>query len=187
LESHDYPKLTLNLSLGGCVTKEYLMPLASLNTGSRDGLDGTDETYPKPMDWFAANAMRFYFTNEQILAAALPDFNHPVDEFTYHTGIYFLIKNDEIVYVGQSKHIAARIWEHQGMRWDGVTWFEAPWRFLDDIETYYIRRILPKNNKKIPYYDGFDPLLPEELRVPKELKNPRPYRNHRLWPHRVDR
>lgn len=153
-------------------TVQHKIPAAVLNAGTAEGLNGCDEVYPKPVDWLKANAMRFYFTNEQILAATLPDFNHPVDEYTYHTGIYFLIKDGEIIYVGQSKHIAYRIWEHQWMRWNGVVWFEAPRRFLDDIEAFYIRRILPRNNIKIPFYDGFDPLLPEELRVPKDRTQP---------------
>ncbi len=66
---------------------EYIVPPASLNTGTAKGLDGRDETYPMPWDWFKANAMRFYFTDEQIITAAKPEFEYPIDQFTAHTGI----------------------------------------------------------------------------------------------------
>jgi hypothetical protein len=153
-------------------TVQYEIPLAVLNIGTEEGMDGSDEVYPKPGDWLKANVMRFYFTNEQIIEAARDDLFPDAINYTPYTGVYFMVKDGEIVYVGQSRNIQYRVSEHFWMRADGVAWFEAPRRFLDYLETFYIRRILPRNNVKIPFYDKYDPLLPEELRVPKDRTQP---------------
>lgn len=104
--------------------------------------------YPIPLDWLKANCRRFYYTEAEIMTAAssdsIPD---------YVGGIYFLVCNNKIVYVGQSKNISHRIGEHvdSGRKFNKVAWFEAPALFLTDIEMYYIERINPEwNVRRLP-------------------------------------
>lgn len=63
-------------------------------------------------------------------------------------GIYFLIDNEEIVYVGQSKDIYSRINTHTKHKvFDRFTYIKCPEEMLDTIETRYIKRLEPKLNR----------------------------------------
>jgi hypothetical protein len=62
-------------------------------------------------------------------------------------GIYFLIKNDEIVYVGQSVNIHNRIATHENVKdFDRFTYVECEQRDLSRIEAMYIDMYKPKYN-----------------------------------------
>lgn len=145
--------------------KEYLVPPAVLNTHiyGEDPMPGRDDFYPNCNDWLRANAMRFHFTDQQILGAAVPEF--PPDDFGYYCGVYFLISNNEIVYVGQSMTIARRISEHLHKP-DSVAWMETPRWCREYIEAYYINRILPERNTKIPGPGLYAQIVEELLSVP---------------------
>lgn len=139
--------------------QKYKVPDARLNYWTpKDpenftGLQHKDEMYPVPIDWIVANASRFYFTNKQIIEAAQPGFVDPdPDGFCRLWAVYFLIHKGEIVYIGQTSCMAQRMKQHResGKAFDGVTWFEAPQLFIDDIEAYYIWRCNPIYNNKWP-------------------------------------
>jgi hypothetical protein len=146
------------------VSPEYFVPEGRLNyfapkaPDNFTGLAHRDDAYPIPCNWITANASRFYFTNKQILAAAQPNFIDPnPDGYCRLRAVYFLIKESEIVYVGQSSDLGGRIERHRktGKVFDSLTWFEAPQLFIDDIEAYYIWRCNPILNNKWPTYAEF--------------------------------
>lgn len=143
---------------------DYVVPAARLNycepkeEGNFNGLSHNDETYPIPRDWIIANAHRFYFTNKQIIEAAQPKFVDPEpDGHCRLWAIYFLMREGEIVYVGQSSCMEKRMEQHResGKIFDGITWLEVPQLFINDIEAYYIWRCNPIYNNKWPLLDTF--------------------------------
>lgn len=87
-------------------------------------------------------------TEQEIIAAA--------EEYPLITGVYFLIQGDEIVYVGQSLDIMARIAQHRnnGKVFSKFTYIQVAPEHLDDVETEYIVRFWPKyNGDLLPCYD----------------------------------
>jgi hypothetical protein len=62
-------------------------------------------------------------------------------------GIYFLIKDNEIVYVGKSKRISYRLNDHKRVKdFNRVFFIECNEEDLDEVERTYIRKFLPKLN-----------------------------------------
>lgn len=139
-------------------SNQYVVPPARLNVaygnnGDYGSMPCSDAVYRIPIEWLKANAKRFHFTEKQILDAAVKEFHAPdLPPMARCYGIYFLIRNKEIVYVGMSRDIPGRIDQHKenGMPFDSFAWFEAPENFLRDIEAYYIRRIKPFLNNDYP-------------------------------------
>lgn len=67
------------------------------------------------------------------------------------SGIYFLIRNGSIVYVGQSINILDRIKQHVGVKeFDSVSWVSANSCDLNNLETVYIDAFAPVQNKIKP-------------------------------------
>ena len=64
--------------------------------------------------------------------------------------IYFLIKNDEIVYVGQSTRGIRRIYEHTDKDFDYYNIIQVERKELDTVETEAIIEFKPFYNKSIP-------------------------------------
>lgn len=63
-------------------------------------------------------------------------------------GVYFLIKNDEIVYVGRTADLVRRLETHK--RWkdfDRVFYIECPREELNELEKRYIRKFAPPGQK----------------------------------------
>ena len=63
------------------------------------------------------------------------------------TGVYFLYKKDEVVYVGQSVDIERRITEHPDKKFDSFKYIECNVDELDSLEERCIKEIKPKYNK----------------------------------------
>lgn len=61
-------------------------------------------------------------------------------------GVYFLIKGDEIVYIGQSVNIFARMSGHGNKDYDGITFVPCDKSELDILESLYILAYQPKLN-----------------------------------------
>lgn len=80
-------------------------------------------------------------TEDQIVSKARP--------FSALAGVYFLISNSKIVYVGQSENVGKRLAEH---RWDGVKVFDAfhvvecDRSLLIYLERKYIQQFAPLYN-----------------------------------------
>ncbi len=70
------------------------------------------------------------------------------------SGIYFLIKNKKVVYVGQSNNVIRRIGKHiedSIKKFDAVTYIEIKDKYKADmghIEWTYIQRLQPEYNKQ---------------------------------------
>lgn len=67
-------------------------------------------------------------------------------------GIYFLVSEGEIVYVGQSTNIASRIGNHAAERkqFDSYYYQQCDSKSLDEMESAYIRKFKPRLNKAAP-------------------------------------
>jgi hypothetical protein len=64
-------------------------------------------------------------------------------------GVYFLIKNSEIVYIGQSINIAARITSHKDKDFDSVSYVTCKRSELDILESLYIIAYNPVLNGEV--------------------------------------
>jgi hypothetical protein len=73
---------------------------------------------------------------------------------TKKTGIYLLIKDDSIVYIGQSKHMLMRICQHAAYSdwFDRYLLIEFPHAKLDDAEGALIRHLQPARNRNVRGY-----------------------------------
>lgn len=61
-------------------------------------------------------------------------------------GVYFLIKDSEIVYIGQSINIASRITQHRDKEFDSVSYVACHRSELDILESLYILAYQPELN-----------------------------------------
>lgn len=62
------------------------------------------------------------------------------------TGVYFLFKGEELVYIGQSINIMGRINNHNIVNWDTFSYIEVPKYDLDAVEKEYILKYKPREN-----------------------------------------
>lgn len=61
-------------------------------------------------------------------------------------GVYFLIKNKKIVYIGQSINIASRVTQHRDKDFDSVSYVSCDRSELDVLESLYILAYKPPLN-----------------------------------------
>jgi len=81
--------------------------------------------------------------------------NPEVKQLSSFCGIYFLIHNDDIVYIGQSIDIPNRIRQHKGhYPFDTVKYIEVNKNKLNKIEKEYILQYTPKYNKTYLHKNG---------------------------------
>tara|TARA_R110000868_G_scaffold164874_1_gene397826 strand:- start:19 stop:621 length:603 start_codon:yes stop_codon:yes gene_type:complete len=69
-----------------------------------------------------------------------------IPKYSYQTGVYFLCKDDEVVYVGQSINPAVRISTHSQnteKNFDRVYLMPVPESELDDVEGSFIHHLQP--------------------------------------------
>lgn len=62
--------------------------------------------------------------------------------------IYFLLKEMEVVYVGQSSRGMVRCYEHHDIDFDSLTFIKCEKEQLNYLEDFYIAKYLPKYNKR---------------------------------------
>lgn len=63
------------------------------------------------------------------------------------SGVYFLIKDEKVVYVGQARNVLSRIGEHVGYKdFDAWTWIATSIERLDCVEAAYIAALKPALN-----------------------------------------
>jgi hypothetical protein len=68
-------------------------------------------------------------------------------------GVYFLFRQDELVYIGQSRDIVTRLILHKQKRqivFDSFAVIETDPHSLESVEALYINQYRPKFNKYIP-------------------------------------
>jgi hypothetical protein len=66
------------------------------------------------------------------------------------SGIYFLWRGSQLIYVGQSRHIAQRVGQHieEGRKpFDGMSFIRVEISHLNHVERLYIERFLPQYNR----------------------------------------
>lgn len=62
-------------------------------------------------------------------------------------GIYFLIKDNDIMYVGQSVNVLARLGMHEHVKTsDRLSFLPCPSELLRDVESFYIHALRPRLN-----------------------------------------
>lgn len=69
--------------------------------------------------------------------------------FVEVVGVYFLIQNEKIVYIGQSTNIFKRLYEHKKDKdksWDAYSYIECSAGELDIVESMYIFKYEPIYN-----------------------------------------
>jgi hypothetical protein len=75
-------------------------------------------------------------------------------------GVYLLVENDEIVYIGSSIDIARRLYGHglhvQTRPFDRALWLPLPARMLRHYEGALIRALRPRYNGRAPASHGYD-------------------------------
>ena len=82
----------------------------------------------------------------------------------YITGIYFLFKNNEIIYIGKSNDIFARVLFHQrrgNKDFDFFKYIVIDEKFLNQAERFFIEKFYPALNK--------DPLTIKQKRYNEQL------------------
>jgi hypothetical protein len=81
-------------------------------------------------------------------------------------GVYFLIKQERVIYIGQATNLLARLASHQVRDYDSVGFIPAPAELLDELEGYWIAAFHPEHNRagKIPLTDFVRPELVQEQR-----------------------
>lgn len=75
-------------------------------------------------------------------------------------GVYFLIREEEIVYVGQSNNIHARISYHMqctNKKFDSFSYINVPLERLNNVESHYIEKFEPEYNRT-GYEGAFTPV-----------------------------
>lgn len=66
------------------------------------------------------------------------------------SGVYFLLRGVEVVYVGQAQRIFRRVGEHVTTKdFDGFAYIPAPPHMLDKLESLYIHWLRPALNGKL--------------------------------------
>lgn len=120
------------------VKKRKALKLVDEQKGSLDGLIGIIPgrvlTAIKEMP----------FTIDDVMSSAIP--------CNSSTGVYFLIKGFEVVYVGQSVDIFRRVGRHKDndIDFDSFTILACGKEDLDRLESLYIDALLPKYNRATP-------------------------------------
>ena len=79
-------------------------------------------------------------------------------------GVYFLIKESDIVYVGQSVNVFSRLQQHMSEKdFDKFTYLPLPKLYFDKVESFYIHMLRPKLNGKLGNNTG-------RLQAPQSLE-----------------
>jgi len=112
------------------------------------------ETGQTPAVWFEENFERFVFPDDYAVSSAVP--------YSYHdgpceSGVYFLIEDNRVVYVGKAANISKRLFAHYlSKRFTHYWCFGGiPDMFMEDVEAFYILRFAPPLNVKPGRCDPF--------------------------------
>ena len=98
---------------------------------------------------------RALLTAEQIVAEAMPR------EAT--SGVYFLVQDLEVVYVGQSRNVFVRVSEHKDKAFNRYAFLPCSHAMLDQLESLYIHVLRPKMNGNLNREEKVAPLRLDQL------------------------
>lgn len=99
-------------------------------------------------------------------------------------GVYFLIRHNEIVYVGQAADIISRVYHHtQKKVFDSFSYLECEGD-MNLIEAEYILRFFPVYNQQLPQNDRYVPfhVLRRALKVNKGRRLKRFIKSNQIKP-----
>lgn len=83
-------------------------------------------------------------SDERKLRAAIAAAAVPPEEAGF-SGVYFLLREGSVVYVGQSENVLARIYRHR-VEYDAYAFLPFPIEALDRAEAHYARLLDPPDN-----------------------------------------
>jgi hypothetical protein len=95
-------------------------------------------TFEKMSVVSAALTNKTLLDGEQIAKLALP--------WQRSSGVYFLVQDQEVVYVGQSVNIYSRISQHPDKKFDKYAFVPCEVELLDKLESLYIHTLKPRLN-----------------------------------------
>lgn len=78
------------------------------------------------------------------------------DQRLFSSGIYFLLKDEIVVYVGKANMIASRICDHYKNAtkdFDDFKFINCEAKYLDLLESYFIYKYIPLFNKQLGKYN----------------------------------
>lgn len=81
---------------------------------------------------------KLLLTEEEIVSASVP--------YEQHCGVYFLISNGRVVYVGQSVKVFSRVNSHTDKAFDSIAIIPCEKSILDRLESLYIHSLRPPLN-----------------------------------------
>jgi len=79
------------------------------------------------------------------------------------SGVYFLILNSEIIYIGQSVNMYSRAASHYDKEFDSVVYMPCPKEDLNIMESIYIHEFKPAQNGKYKYIGWMSPVKTAKL------------------------
>jgi len=103
-----------------------------------------------PKEWFKINVYNYLYPKEKIIKEAVP---YKANEGPWASGIYFLLFDDHIIYVGMSVEILRRLNEHFEKGWGFNRYWcfgGIPKLYIEHVEAFYINALEPPYNEKYP-------------------------------------
>ena len=98
----------------------------------------------------AALTNKLLLTHEEIVKDALP--------WQTLCGVYFLVQDSAVVYVGQSVNVYSRISQHPDKKFDKYAFVPCEANLLDRLESLYIHVLRPKLNGNITAQEKSAPI-----------------------------
>lgn len=95
-------------------------------------------------------------------------YNLPRTKKVEKSGIYFLIDQGTIVYIGKSQNVVTRTTQHKDKKWDEYSYITCHFKDLNRLEKMYIKTYSPKYNEALAYKKV--PILNIDYQFP-ELEN----------------
>ena len=100
---------------------------------------------------------KYILREDEIVAGALP--------YQPLCGVYFLVHESRVVYVGQSINVLLRVQDHKksGKTFDSYAFIRCPQEYLDVVESLYMHLLRPELNHSLKQGDLAVPLQLGEL------------------------
>ena len=103
-----------------------------------------------PDAWFSKHVYQFLYSPTHIAREAEL---YALNSGPWKSGLYFLLINDEIVYVGKSVEIMRRLNQHKNKGWSFNKYWcfgGLPELYIEHVEAFYIHAFEPPLNEKYP-------------------------------------
>ena len=99
-----------------------------------------------PQAWYEQQKHNILFEIEYLSEKAI-SYRYKQNIVSNSTCVYFLFHKLELVYVGKTNNITARLAQHfERKDFDSVAFIDVPDLFVDEVELYYIRKFCPPYN-----------------------------------------